>query len=406
MKSVFDNPIQNPFPVYDTAERVKRSHMVDTLNPVISDGFVSPRDNNFDLLRLLAALQVVFFHANEYMKLELEGVFYHAARVVQFFPGVPIFFVISGFLIAMSYERNQNLTVYFKNRFLRIYPGLWVCFLASILILWFFGYFNYRFVMDPQFCPWILTQLTFFQFFNPDQLRGFGIGTVNCSLWTIPVEVQFYVFVPILFFIMKKLRLWISSEVCLLLLLVSSFLLYYYLNIHYANTEVIIIKLLWASLPPYLFMFLFGWLFYSHFHTVKTLVMGKAPYWISLYIIYEALFCFGLEYSVYKNPLFLIIARLLLAISVISFAFSFKGLSHRILKGNDISYGIYIYHAVILNTMLELGMGTTLVDWGYLFILSSMTAFVSWKLIEAPSLQLKKVSLRRGLFIDIFARAS
>jgi peptidoglycan/LPS O-acetylase OafA/YrhL len=393
-RKIFRYPFLNLNSVFIRKHFLKVSRGGYTLNPAISDGLISPRDNNFDLLRLLAALQVVFFHANEYMKLELKDVLYYAARVIQFFPGVPIFFVISGFLIAMSYERNQNLRVYFENRFLRLYPALWVCFFVSIIILWFFGFLNYRFIMAPEFFPWILTQLTFFQFFNPDQLRGFGIGSVNCSLWTIPVEVQFYAFVPILFFIMKKFRLWISSELCLLFLLISSFLLYYYFNINYADSELIIIKLVWESLLPHLFMFLLGWFFYRHFNKFKRFIMGKALYWISLYIAYETFFYFGLEYSVYKNPLFLIIARFILAISVISFAFSFKGLSRRILRGNDISYGVYIYHAVILNIMLELGMGNTLADWGYLFVLSSMAAFLSWKLIEAPSLRLKKVSLR------------
>lgn len=43
---------------------------------------------------------------------------------IDLFPGVPIFFFISGFLISKSFEENSVLKEYALNRILRIYPGL------------------------------------------------------------------------------------------------------------------------------------------------------------------------------------------------------------------------------------------------------------------------------------------
>lgn len=86
------------------------------------------RVNNFDLVRLLAALQVVVVHALMYLK--PRGSFVHIARSgLELFPGVPIFFVISGLLISKSYEQSDCIRNYYRNRCLRIYPGLWVCWL-------------------------------------------------------------------------------------------------------------------------------------------------------------------------------------------------------------------------------------------------------------------------------------
>ncbi len=34
-----------------------------------------------------------------------------------------VFFIVSGFLIAMSWERSKTVWDYLKRRFLRIYPG-------------------------------------------------------------------------------------------------------------------------------------------------------------------------------------------------------------------------------------------------------------------------------------------
>ena len=55
------------------------------------------RSNNFDLIRLLAAMQVAVSHANGHLESEL------SIPLLSYFPGVPIFFLVSGFLICLSY---------------------------------------------------------------------------------------------------------------------------------------------------------------------------------------------------------------------------------------------------------------------------------------------------------------
>ncbi len=55
------------------------------------------------------------------------------------------------------------------------------------------------FVRSTTFWAWLAGQVSFLQFFNPEQFRGFGIGVANGALWTITVELQFYVFIPLLY---------------------------------------------------------------------------------------------------------------------------------------------------------------------------------------------------------------
>ncbi|MBK8972421.1 MAG: acyltransferase family protein [Hahellaceae bacterium] len=86
--------------------------------------------NNFDLIRLLAALQVTLIHGLEHLGI---GMPFLLNQIIQSIPGVPIFFVISGYLISASFERRKSLANYYFNRFLRVYPGLWFCLLISIL---------------------------------------------------------------------------------------------------------------------------------------------------------------------------------------------------------------------------------------------------------------------------------
>src|SRR4051794_7941341 len=81
-------------------------------------------NNNFDLIRLLAALEVAIGHSFAWLKVPLPS---GTSAAIACLPGVAIFFVISGFLITRSYvERNGNIAAYFARRALRIYPALWL----------------------------------------------------------------------------------------------------------------------------------------------------------------------------------------------------------------------------------------------------------------------------------------
>src|SRR5512143_1999532 len=57
--------------------------------------------NNFDLIRLLAALQVAFHHLIQQLKIEPSGIIFSSIfKITSLFPGVPVFFFVSGFLIS------------------------------------------------------------------------------------------------------------------------------------------------------------------------------------------------------------------------------------------------------------------------------------------------------------------
>ena len=76
--------------------------------------------NNFDLLRILAASQVMVAHSFHHLGLDTESAWF---QWLDRFPGVPVFFIISGFLVSASLERSKSPADYFTNRFLRIFPA-------------------------------------------------------------------------------------------------------------------------------------------------------------------------------------------------------------------------------------------------------------------------------------------
>lgn len=347
------------------------------------------KNNNFDLLRIFAALQVVFGHTNAHVLAEhgyiVNGWSKIFLDVMSYFHGVPIFFLISGFLISMSYDRNSNLYEYAKNRILRIYPALYVNIFFSVAILYYFGYVNFNF----EFFSWLSAQMSIVQFYNAEMFRGFGVGVINGSLWTISVELCFYIALPITFFFFKKSK-WIIS-----LFFILSFVLWMYdLG---SNKDIFYNKFLQVTIIPYFFLFLIGVYFYKYFEKIKYLVENKFLIWIIVF----AAFNIGINYlHVELNILLYIIKWTVFSFTIFSFSFSYKTLSRRILKGNDYTYGIYIYHMLIINVFVYSNFVAQIQYFFYVIFGSIVLGMISWHVIEKPFLKMKKHSL----FTDLHKR--
>ena len=122
---------------------------------------------------------------------------------------------------------------------------------------------------------------------------------------------------------------------------------------------------------------------------IKKYIINKAAYWILLYVIYVVLFYFvgNLYGKGYVPNLFGIIGFFILSVLTISVAYSKPNIS-KFLRGNDISYGVYIYHMLVINTLIELNINTKL-SFLLTFVLTVIFGFISWKVIEKPSLRFK-----------------
>jgi peptidoglycan/LPS O-acetylase OafA/YrhL len=349
----------------------------------------SIRPNNFDLIRLLAALQVVFVHGVEHLGLRggLGGISEVSLLILNAFPGVPIFFVISGFLISRSYERDSNVVNYTWNRVLRIYPALWACFGVSIVSI---------LLCSPQllvsagvvdFFVWAMAQLSIAQFYNPAFLRAYGVGVLNGSLWTIPVELQFYCAVPLLYLV---LGLRLKGRNLTLIWITIFFLAFSVIYRERIETYLPAIarKMIDVSMFPYFWMFLVGVNAQRNWQRIERFFEGRFLIWLAIYCVgLVVLYKSGLGVTGNnQNP----IAVFLLIGVVLSIAFSFRTLSERAMRGNDLSYGFYIYHMIVVNFLLTLGFRGEL--W-HLFLVVCVTGFLayaSWVLVESRAFARKQ----------------
>lgn len=345
-----------------------------------------PKSNNFDLVRLFAALQVALLHSVEHLKAPVHWPVVDA--VLSIFPGVPIFFFVSGFLISNSYDRNPSLRDFALNRCLRIYPALIVCFAVSVLSVALTGYFRGIRIEAGQIAVWAAAQVSFAQFYNPQFMRHYGVGVLNGSMWTICVELQFYVLTPVVHRLCARHKSSFAVNI-LILGMIGVFLAANrgYFSQEFMQRESFAYKLLGVSFVPWFYMFLAGVFVQKNFDVFRGILSGRFAVVLPAYVAFAALaeIYGGMGGGNEIGPLLFAA----LTATVFTGAFSWDGLSDRLLRRNDISYGVYIYHMPIVNLLLTMGYGGSISGLCLAMFAIVPCALASWTAIERPALALK-----------------
>lgn len=163
--------------------------------------------NNFDLLRLVFAVTVSLVHAHtltNFRELTL------LSRILSSDIAVKSFFIISGFLIFMSYEKSSSLNNYYEKRIRRIYPAYFIVVLSCALLLFFLSNKSLAYYFSTQWLKYIITNLVFLNFLQPALPGVFdnnSMNAINGALWTLKIEVMFYITVPIFVFLFRNFLL-------------------------------------------------------------------------------------------------------------------------------------------------------------------------------------------------------
>ena len=167
---------------------------IDWRGRTIAEAWASGR-NHFNLIRLVAAWMVIYGHAWAITGTPGGDVFTRLTHIK--FGGaiaVDMFFVISGFLIAASLQRN-DVRGFLASRALRIFPALIVCVALSTFVL------GPLLTTSPDYWRLPMTWEYFFhnaslhraEFWLPGVFDALPRTAINGSLWTLPIEAQLYV---------------------------------------------------------------------------------------------------------------------------------------------------------------------------------------------------------------------
>ena len=177
------------------------------------------RSINLDLLRVIAIISVIFYHA----KLNIPYIPFSNGYL-----GVDIFFFLSGYLLTTIYKKEDNkysIINFLKKRILRIFP----CYLLVCIVVLIFSFFYYLPYPYKNIALETLSSLLFVSNYYYS-LTSFNYGAEPALLkallhtWTLSLEIQVYLILALLYKI-KNRRLLFN---CFLILTIIS--LYLFIN--------------------------------------------------------------------------------------------------------------------------------------------------------------------------------
>lgn len=317
--------------------------------------------NGFDILRYAAAVSVMLLHYSGYSMIYTDqamGVMNGIRRTALLFPGVVILFTISGFLVTASYERSETRKEFFRKRFLRIYPELWICTAVNLLVVCILVPER----LDGSILLWLVTQI--FGIANtPACLKTFATGSVNGVLWTVFTEVQLYVILGIGYSFLQKRKtgFWATLLAALAVLNLGCQELA-------RGMGGLAAKLIERSFAPYALWFFAGVFCYRERHRVLPLLKRAFLPLLAVYILTGELTETLPGY--YTN----IVTSVCLPFLVIGGAYFLPAVRWK----TDLSYGMFLYHWIVLNAIIWFDLLNRLV-WYQSFILFAATSlFAAW----------------------------
>ena len=338
---------------------------------------VHGRDNNFHLLRLLAALAVLFSHSFPLTTGSRESEPLRAWLGCT--PGsiaVDLFFLVSGLLVTASLVRRRSIVDFVRARFFRIWPGLAVALVLTVFLLgpaftalsthdYFTTRGTWRYLIQnlvilhgiDVHLPGVFLQLPW-----PDAVNG--------SLWSLPIEVSCYLYLLAIWFVLHK----VFSEARFRLIVGCGLLVL--MAWHLAGLAQHSLE---ESPGRLYFMFCSG----------AALYVFKDRIVLSWRVLAAA--GLALALSTVQPLAFAIVYSLVLPYAMAGLAFLPRGAILRFNRFGDYSYGTYIYafpvQQAFVATLPSLGVP------GLIASSAAVTltlAVASWHFVEQPALRLAR----------------
>ena len=280
--------------------------------------------------RFLLAFLIALSHiAAEFVLTEVE-----LYRPLDIGMVIESFFVISGFIIILSLHRNyftgggylQQSSRYYLNRILRVYP------LYILSILFFYldasflniinaeGHLNtHSYLLDYKY---ILSNI-----FLIYQHSYFGVGLVNSVAWSLDIELQWYLFAPVLyyFFYYKYNAVYLRIGMYLLILIYTYLLILLHLEPFFLSSFTYFI---WGILMYDIYL-----IYQSKFNNLI-----KMKYFLSFSsILIFSYIAFDLDFLWYTYWL---------GVALLCLTVNFKSRIDKLL--GDLSYPVFVLHMSIL----------------------------------------------------------
>ncbi len=350
---------------------------------------INRHGNNFDFLRLAGALLVIFFTSYGVLGAGMQDPLFRLTNgmFTTGSLGVLMFFIISGYLIAKSWDTRRNVVRFLWARFLRLVPALVGVALLTIFIigplttnlkLW--DYFTSRATWG-----YLSTITVFFPSYSlPGVFLHNPMDKVNGALWSLPVESTMYLIILAMGVLGILYRKYVAS-----FFILSVLGIYLYINVHMIHAILLIMShdiinqlKPYSQILVYPLFFLIGSLYYLNRRNIKydlRLVLLASIAWVLTFWNYDLL---------------LLSSFICIPYIVLGIAFASIPYINMIGKKADISYGLYILHYPVQQTLVNFFTMNSLMLLATTLIIAVPLAWLSWHLIESRALSLKDIDFK------------
>jgi peptidoglycan/LPS O-acetylase OafA/YrhL len=345
------------------------------------------------------------------------------------FVGVDMFFVVSGYVIGLSLirERNQSnsnsLKRFFQRRFFRIFPPLAATIVGSCvyayLILPFDRSQDY-FIQQARAALFSYANF-FFIFHKMDYFLQEANSTFFLHTWSLGIEEQFYILVPILIAVIgfgnrskvssDHFRLW-RNVFRIIALISATCALIIHLNVYTFSTPEFSQLVLFYSPLTRSWEFFVGMLIALHLSTrpqsdsqqLPSKFVSRAALGTSIVLLLISLVGYqqGILSQFSASSLTAVATGLFILIRT---QFNFAG--NRLIRNRAVqtignaSYSIYLWHWIGVSIAADVFHPARPIQTSLVIVLSLIPAFLSYRIIEIPFRKVRFLQVRPKIIIGV-----
>ena len=308
-----------------------------------------PDKTGFNALRLFCCVVIVVGHC-----LDLSGLssIYYFANFLDMHSCVCVFFILSGFFVTRSYmqrrEKGDGALSFYARRAKRILPSYYAVILLCAVGFFFLSECAVReYLFSGQFWKYLFWNALFLNFVCVSPIPKIDGGgqmysvPVNGALWTIKIEVSFYLVLPLVVHVVEKIKSKKGKNIFFAFCYAASILWNIFFELLGRSRNSSLISDMAHQFPGFVSYFVSGMLCIYNWKFLQRNLNR---------MIVPALCIFFLHYFTHTE----ILMPLALTICVIWFGITLGRLSF-IGEKVDFSYGIYLTHFPIVQFCVALG---------------------------------------------------